>query len=265
MDMTLWTQALLIGLVVWATNEMNDCVYGLSLFSNPIVVCPLVGLVMGDFQQGLIIGAAVAILFVGSFGVGNSIPPNENLAAALSTGFAIKSGYGIDVALTMAMPIAILGALVYSAVCVVMSIPNRMLDSAAEKGDTRKISVIYLVTGFLKYVPLGVVATLAYGFGAEAVENVLASIPNFVQNGLTAASGLMPAIGIGLLLKMICKGYLIPYFFLGYVIAAYLGVPVLGIVILGAILVYIKLDFRGMKTAVNLTNSGQEEIEDDDF
>lgn len=264
MDMAIWGEALLIGLVVWFTNELNDCIFAVSKLETSIIVCPLVGLVLGDFQQGVLIGAVVSVLFLGSFGVGNSIPPNENLAAALATAFAIKTGAGAGAALTFAMPIAIVGAVAYTMCCVFMSIPNRMMDKAAEKGDTKKIATIYLITGFLKYVPMGVIATLAYGLGVEVVEAALTSIPEFVRNGFLAASGVLPAVGIGLLLKMICKGYLIPYFFLGYVLAAYLGVPVLGIVIMGVILVCVKLDIRGIRSSMGQEKIVQE-VEDDDF
>ena len=46
--------------------------------------------------------------------------------------------------------------------------------------------------------------------------------------------------------------------------AAYMGLPVLGIVLLGLVLVFVKMDFRGMKAAAG-TITGDQEVEDDDF
>ena len=142
-----------------------------------------------------------------------------------------------------------------------------MIDNAAAEGNTRKISVIYLLTGFIiKVILLGGFTCLTYGLGVEAVEAAVASIPQFVMDGMSAAAGIIPAVGIGLLLKMVYKEYLIPYFFLGYALSAYLGVPVLGIVLMGLILIFVKMDFRkGKASMAEEQVTAAQEVEDDDF
>ena len=100
----------------------------------------------------------------------------------------------------------------------------------------------------------------------EAVETAVARLPQFVLDGMSAAAGIIPAVGIGLLLKMVYKEYLIPYFFLGYALSAYLGVPVLGIVLMGLILIFIKMDFRkGKASMAEGQVTAAQEVEDDDF
>ena len=48
------TQAILIGLI--AAFGKFDCQLGTLYAFRPIVLCPLVGLVLGDLQSGLAIG-----------------------------------------------------------------------------------------------------------------------------------------------------------------------------------------------------------------
>ena len=54
-------------------------------------------------------------------------------------------------------------------------------------------------------------------------------IPAWVTNGLTIAGGMLPVVGIGMLLRyMPVKKYL-AYLLAGFVLAGYLKVPILGI------------------------------------
>lgn len=262
--MSVWTEALLIGLIVGLANWFCNGIITRTQLDSPLIVCPLVGLVLGDFQQGVILGAALQLLFVGAFSVGNALPPNQNVASALACAFAIKMHMGAEVALGLAMPIGVIVAVLQTIVLSFISIPTRMIDNAAAEGNTRKISVIFLLTGFIvKVILLGGFTCLTYGLGVEAA---VASIPQFVLDGMSAAAGIIPAVGIGLLLKMVYKEYLIPYFFLGYALSAYLGVPVLGIVLMGLILIFVKMDFRkGKASMAEEQVTAAQEVEDDDF
>ncbi len=260
--MTVLQEALWLGIIVGVTNFVHNRIITRTQTNSPLVICPLVGLVFGDVHQGMIIGAALALLFIGSFSVGNALPPEQSVASALACAFAIKMGYGAEVALGIAMPIAVFVGVLQNLFSSLMSIPTRMIDTAAAEGNTKRITIIFLVSGFIfTFVLFGVTTTVTYALGIDLVEAAIARIPQFVMDGMSVAAGIIPAVGIGLLLKMVYKGYLVPYFFLGYVLAAYLGVPILGIVILGVIFVLIKMDFRS-RTAQ--TVNGQE-VDEDDF
>lgn len=262
--MSVWTEALLIGVIVGLANWFCNGIITRTQFNSPLIVCPLVGLVLGDFTQGVILGAALQLLFIGAFSVGNAVPPNQGIASALACAFAIKAGMGAEVALGIAMPIGVIAAVLQNILYTLVSIPTRMIDTAAAQADTKKISIIFLLNGFIMNVVfLGGITTLTYALGVDAVESAIGVIPQFVLDGMSAAAGMIPAVGIGLLLKMVYKGYLVPYFFLGYVLAAYLGVPVLGIVILGVVLILVKTDFRNGMAAGQ--SAGNQEVEDDDF
>jgi PTS system mannose-specific IID component len=46
-------------------GHMEDFL-GASLLSRPLVLAPLVGLVLGDIKQGIIIGATLELIFMGN-------------------------------------------------------------------------------------------------------------------------------------------------------------------------------------------------------
>ena len=100
------TQAILIGLI--AAFGKFDCQLGTLYAFRPIVLCPLVGLVLGDLQSGLEIGASLELLFMGSISIGAYVPPDETIGGVLACAFAIQLGQSTEAAIALAMPIATL-------------------------------------------------------------------------------------------------------------------------------------------------------------
>lgn len=59
-------EALLVGLVValvWFVEKM----LGTPMANRPLIISPLVGLVLGDLQSGIIIGASLELVFMGAY------------------------------------------------------------------------------------------------------------------------------------------------------------------------------------------------------
>ena len=100
------TQAILIGLI--AAFGKFDCQLGTLYAFRPIVLCPRVGLVLGDLQSGLAIGASLELLFMGSSSIGAYVPPDETIGGVLACAFAIQLGQSTEAAIALAMPIATL-------------------------------------------------------------------------------------------------------------------------------------------------------------
>ena len=72
----------------------------------------------------------------------------------------------------------------------------------------------------------------AYMLGVEAVQGILDWIPDFVLNGFGVAANILPAMGFAMLGRLVITPKLVPFYFLGFVIASYMGVPVLGVAII---------------------------------
>lgn len=75
---------------------------------------------------------------------------------------------------------------------------------------------------------------IAVFFGAPVVNWILNAVPKWVTLGLQVAGGMLPVVGIAILLRyMPVKNYFM-YLVIGFVAAAYLKMPVLGVALLGA-------------------------------
>ena len=100
------------------------------------------------------------------------------------------------------------------------------------------------------------------------VNFILKFIPEWVTNGLSIAAGMLPVVGIGMLMRYMPVKKFLPFILIGFVLSAYLNVPVLGIAIVGfaAAFWYFTTELRKSDAAEAVTvvaNTATEEMGDD--
>lgn len=225
---------LLITLIIFFGH--SEDLLGTTLLGRPLVLGPLVGWVLGDLHQGVIIGASLELIFMGNIKVGAAIPPDVVTGGVLGTAFAILSGKGAAIALALAIPISILAEMLLSALFVFRSGFNKLFQRYATEGDYRKISTLHIVSGFMKPALMALVGFLSLRLGAGAMKAFLDLIPVWVNTGLQVAGNLLPALGFALLMNLLLRKAVAPYFFLGFLLAAFLKLPVIAIGGLGVII-----------------------------
>ena len=124
-------QACLIGLIA-SLGVFGDQLGSLYI-NRPIILAPLVGLVLGNLHQGLIIGASLELFFMGAVSIGAYVPPDTIVGGVLATAFAISMGKGIETAVTLAMPIALVSQAIGNFCNVFNSVILRFTDRYARK------------------------------------------------------------------------------------------------------------------------------------
>jgi fructoselysine/glucoselysine PTS system EIID component len=212
---------------------------GTTLLSRPLVLAPLVGLVLGDLNQGIIIGATLELIFMGNIKVGAAIPPDIVTGGVLGTAFAILSGKGPAIALAIAVPVSIIAEMVLSSLFVFRAVLNKRFNQYADEGDYKNIQRLHILSGLLRPVLMGVIILLTLQLGAGAMKSFLDRIPAWVQAGLQVAGNMLPALGFALLMNLMFNKKVAPYFFLGFMLAAYLKLPMIAIGGLGVIIALI--------------------------
>jgi len=228
---------LLITLIVMF-GHMEDFL-GASLLSRPLVLGPLVGLVLGDLTQGIIIGATLELIFMGNIKVGAAIPPDVITGGVLGTAFAIISGKGAAIALAIAVPISILAEMVISGLFVLRPMFNARFNRYAQEADYKKIERLHIASGLLKPLLMGLISFLALQLGADIMKSFLDTIPAWVQSGLQVAGNMLPAVGFALLMNLMFNQRVAVYFFLGFILASFLKLPMIAIGGLGIIIAVI--------------------------
>ncbi|NMF06524.1 PTS mannose/fructose/sorbose/N-acetylgalactosamine transporter subunit IIC [Clostridium beijerinckii] len=232
-------QIVLIFLV--ACFGYSDYFTGKTLQTRPLVLCPLVGLIMGDLQAGCIIGATLELAFMGAVGVGAALPPEVVSGGILGTAFAIVGHKDAGMAVALGLPIAMLVMLLrnFLFIAIVPLFANRA-DKYALEGDIKGVSRMHWYGGiFGMYLPLAILTALSFYLGSSVMETILNSIPQFIQDGLTISAGILPALGFAILLRMIMNKKVAAFLFIGFVLTAYLKLPVLGVAIMAICVVLV--------------------------
>ncbi|MEO1770492.1 PTS mannose/fructose/sorbose/N-acetylgalactosamine transporter subunit IIC [Candidatus Enterococcus ferrettii] len=220
---------------IWYFIVKADWGYGLNhAIRQPIFSAMLIGIVMGDLKQAMIIGAAVEVLYIGLVPAGSNMPADDALAGLIAVPIALQANLEPSIAIAIAVPVGIVGVFIDQLRKTLNATFIHMADKYAEEGDTRKITLaatLYpLLLSFVLRFPIPFLANL---YGADAVTKVMNAIPEWLTHGFTVAGGMLPALGFAITIFVIGKKELLPWFFIGYFLVQYAGLPVMGAAVFG--------------------------------
>ena len=240
-------QIILIG--IWAGISGNYFMDYLG-FARPIVSGLVVGIILGDVRQGVIIGATIESMFLGIFTVGAALAPDYNLASIIGISLGIASGYGTEVAVSLALPIALFGQFIMIA----LVYPGNLIflhkaDKLAENNQLRKMEFMYVFGGALLWFLKGFIpVVLALTLGSSAVESLFNTLPGWLIDGFNVVGGLLPAVGFALLLNVIGVNRTMWFLFaLGFVLSSYIGLDIIAITVISlAIIALINYNSKGV-------------------
>lgn len=205
----------------------------LESFYRPIIIGPIIGLILGDFNTGLIIGASYELMMIGAMPVGGAQPPNPVIGGVMATVFGIGLGINVDAALPLAIPFALLGQYAVTVLFTACSPLMEKADKYAVEADTKGIERLnYMTMGALGLLFAGIVL-LGLLFGQTIGDTLTKVLPQWVWTGLSAAGGMMPALGFAMLMKVMLSNKHMIFLAIGFVLVAYLKLPLLAVAIIG--------------------------------
>ncbi|GEP19311.1 PTS mannose/fructose/sorbose/N-acetylgalactosamine transporter subunit IIC [Pediococcus argentinicus] len=199
----------------------------------PVTVGLVAGLIMGDMHTAMVIAGTFQLMSLGVAGLGGASVPDYGLATIVGIYLAARTGAGIGTAVAVGLPVGLL-AIQFD---VVIKLANNFIAHKAQeyahKKEFNKMRMINwlgpLFFTMKDFIPMVIIITV----GPSAVSAVLNVIPKWVTNGLTIAGGMLPVVGIGMLMHYMPTKKYIWAILAGFVFAAYLKLPVFGVAILG--------------------------------
>ena len=229
------TQALVVALAYWVLILVYR--FGAnSMADQPIVVGPVVGLLLGDLQTGVLIGAALQIMYLGVVNVGGAQSTDTLYATCMAVALAVMTNIGQEAAIALSIPLGYIGLLMLQVTRIFFALCVPTLDKVAEEGNKAKYDVFYLGHNIIGYGFGAVTIFIALAAGADATQTFINALPAWIMGGLKVAAGLLPAIGLGIILNMMWDSKKIIYFILGFALVAYLNIPTLCMAIIGVFL-----------------------------
>ncbi|MCI1687352.1 PTS sugar transporter subunit IIC [Schleiferilactobacillus harbinensis] len=217
--MILLIQALLVGTAL-AFQKWGNW-FGSLGFDRPILAGALMGLLLGSLRTGIIVGAALELVYLGSVTLGGTIAFDIGMGTVMSTAFAILGPLPLGVTVLLSFPVSLLGAVVYP---VFKKWSTSLVPRFQDELKAHQIQAFnrlwhrqwlaYLGFWFL----VGTGLTL---LGAPLCRLLVPVLPAPLVHILAVGAGMLPAMGIAAMLISLWNSELIPWFFLGFALVAF--------------------------------------------
>lgn len=191
-------QALL--LAIWAGLCTWDQ-FGPHLgFRKPLLASVGVGIILGDMTTAIMIGATMELMWLGVNNIGAYVPPDVISGTIVGAALGIMGGGDTASAIALAVAIGIPTATLVQQLNILVMTTNVSLVHGADKAIV-----------------------------IEDIMNFLQNQVPWVLSGFSTAGGMMPAVGLAMLLTMMMKKNMWIFLLLGFIMAAFLNVPTVGI------------------------------------
>lgn len=207
-------QAVLLGLFCGIAKCCIPYTAGAFMFNTVIFNAVIVGAVLGDMAQAMIIGASLQLIYLGVISAGGNQPTDPCLAAYVAIPVAMASGLDTNAAVALAVPVGLLGVQITNILYLAAGFFAQKGDTFVEKGNAGgMVRWSIVAVGIIRLLCFGTLITLALYFGSGALQGVLDDIPKFVTNGLSAMGACLPAVGFAIIANLISKPKYIPFLF----------------------------------------------------
>jgi PTS system mannose-specific IID component len=228
-------QAIMIAVAAYLGMSVWGMGVGYFTLYRPLIAGTIVGLVLGNVQQGMAFGAALNAVHLGFVSTGGTLPSDLVTAGYIGTALALASGLDVDAALAaFGIPLGVLGGFLWYARLTIGSVFVHWADARAEHGDTTGVAAVNLWAGQgLLFIMYAVPTFVIVYWGQQGMDQVIALLPAHLLSALSVVGGLLPAVGLGLLLHGVGRARLIPFFLIGFLFSTYLELPLLVIALLG--------------------------------
>ena len=189
---------------------------------RPIICGTLAGLILGDLQLGLICGGATELAFAGLTPAGAAQPPNPILAGIMAPVLAYSTGVDSTQALALALPFSFLMQYVVLMFWSGYSFLMPVMDKAIDELNIKKFNALNI--GSLLFVGLvyAIIVFLCAYSAQDLMRELVNMMPAWLSHGFEVLGGVLPAIGFAMLLKIMLKGWLVPYLIFGFIFATFI-------------------------------------------
>ena len=249
-------QCICIG--IWTAVCMTGMLMGTYL-TRCLVMAAGVGVILGDIETGLLMGAVGELAFLG-FGVssGGSVPPNPAGPGIIGAILAItmkEQGMDTEAALAYSLPFAILIQFVITGIYTVATSLVPRAELAVEQGDYKKFR-LFANSTILMFLAAGFFIGFAAASQNRNLENFITMIPVWLTEGLGTAGKMLPAVGFAVILSVMLTPDIAGFALLGYVLAGYFNCSVILIFLIAAAAVWLIAVRKNRKLADGERNGG---------
>lgn len=223
----------IILLTAYAFIAINDAIHADFGLNRPLIAGFVAGAIMGDINYGLAVGATLQLMVLGVSNFGGASMPDFMSAALIGTSLGIISGQGYEFGIGLAIPVGMLLVQLDVFARFTNTYLQHRAESAIDDLDIKKIEQSNVIGVFTWGLSRAIPVCLCLILGSTLVETFVSYFPQQLSDGLRVAGGMLPSVGIAILLRYLPTRKYIAYLFIGFLLASYMNVPMLGVAIAG--------------------------------
>ena len=213
---------------------------------RPLIACTVVGLILGDVKTGILLGGTLEMIALGWMNIGAAQSPDSALASIISTILVVVGHQSVANGIAIALPVAVAGQVLTVFARTVTIFFQHAADKYAEDANFKMLDICHVA--------------------ALVVQALRVAIPTFLVAAV--AGGMIVVVGYAMVLNMMGAKYLMPFFFLGFVIAAFTEFNLVAFGIMGAVfaIVYVQLNPKfqtPVAAPVTAGAGGSDDLDDD--
>ena len=167
----------------------------------------------------------------------------ERLSTVTSGALALVSGMDIATATTIGVILGSVAVLSWNAYMSINALWVHAADRYLAAGNIKMVRVCNYVPSFFVSLILNGLPALLIVLVGKAFGDWLTTFPQWIMDLFAIAGGILPALGIGMLLNYLGKKKIIPFFFLGFALAKFMGLSTMMITAIGAIVAILLYNF----------------------
>ena len=257
-------QAILLGFCACLASMpgMGGTSFGNYTLGRPLVAGLVVGLILSDIRTGIIVGAAIQVIYIALVTPGGTVSADVRAISYIGIPLAICAikGMGLDPSSKQAMDMAAalgaavgtLGTVLFYGTATMNLIWQHIGWKAVEEGNFKKLYVVDMGLPWISHFVCSFLPTVIITMaGSSMVDLMKAYLPmdGIAMKTLFTVGSLLPAVGVAILLKqVITKTVDFLTFFFGFTLAACMGVNLIGAALIGGFFAVINYKIQILKT-----------------
>jgi PTS system mannose-specific IIC component len=218
-------------------------IVGLSvnIWGAAILYGVLAGIIVGDLDLGLKVGATCGLMAIGFYTYGGATVPDFSIGALFGVFMAqqgLAGGMTVDAAVNQALPVVTGIALLMSLFDILGRVSTTVFQHGGDRALAKRNLASYQRWHLLGTIPWGLSRAIPVFIGMlfidryQVVSDFITKI-DWLQRGLGVVGSALPAVGFALLLSYMEITVYWPYMLVGYVLFAYFHIPMIGLAIIG--------------------------------
>lgn len=167
----------------------------------------------------MVIGGTFQLMSLGVAALGGASAPNYGLATIIGTFIAVRTGTGIDAALAVGLPVGLLAIQLEVVVRIINNFVAHKMQTHNNEEKWAKMNREAWLGPLLCSLQTMLPTIIVVCFGADVVNFILEFIPQWVTDGLAIAAGMLPVVGIGMLMRYMPVKKFLPFILVGFVLS----------------------------------------------